>query len=91
MIFINVKSVNVIARPKTSKNVNATLLSEIKIFYYYIIVLKIDNFVSSFLFLFVKYNFLLNESFVKDKGNIEIDFLLLLCLPLLLLPPLQSL
>ena len=54
MIFINVKFISVVARSKTTKDVNAALLSEIKTFYYHIITFKINNFISSSLFLFVK-------------------------------------
>ena len=54
IIFINIKFVGVAAEPKTLEDINATFLSEIKTFYYHIIIFKIDNFVSFPLFLFVE-------------------------------------
>ena len=52
--LINIKFVSVVVRLKTPKNVNATLLSEIKILYHRITALETNNFVSFPLFLFAK-------------------------------------
>ena len=46
MTFINVKFVGIAAESKTPEDINAALLSKIKTFYYRIIALEINNFVS---------------------------------------------